>query len=88
MGQLIDYLRGASTISRERLVESVVADVHSALDLLARVSDIPEAPTIAVHGGGLTGLRDFTVKVMARLGYRWVEQEGDATQIGCCLAAR
>jgi len=88
VGQLLDYLRGASTINRERLVECVVADIHSAMAMLARVSDVPSSPTIAVHGGGLTGLRDFTVEVMGRLGHRWIPVEGDATQIGCCPAAR
>lgn len=88
VGSLLDYLRGASSIERERLLECVVADIQSAQYLLSRVSEIPADPTIAVHGGGLTGLRDFTVEVMERLGHRWTELEGDATQIGCCLAAQ
>ena len=86
VGELLDYLRHTPSVSRERLVECVVADIRSALCLLAQVSDLPATPTIAVHGGGLTGLRDFTVEVMERLGYHWLAAEGDATQIGCCLA--
>lgn len=88
VGALLEYLRGATAISRERLVEAVVTDIRSALRLLSQVSDLPTEPTIAVHGGGLTGLRDFTVDVMERLGHHWVALEGDATQIGCCLAAQ
>ena len=86
VGDLLDYLRSARAVDRERLLDCVVADIHSALGLLLQVSAVPAKPTIAVHGGGLTSLRDFTSAVMARLGHRWVAVEGDATQIGCCLA--
>lgn len=88
VGSLLDYLRNTTSISRERLLECVVADIQSAQRLLSQVADIPAQPTIAVHGGGLTRLRDFTVEVMERLGHRWIALEGDATQIGCCLAAQ
>ena len=88
VGELLDYLRSTLSVSRERLLDCVVTDIQSALCLLSQVSDLPAAPTIAVHGGGLTGLREFTVEVMERLGHRWVALEGDATQIGCCLAAQ
>lgn len=88
VGALLDYLRSARAISPERLLECVVTDIQSALCLLSQVSDIPSEPTIAVHGGGLTGLRDFTTEVMERLGYRWIALDGEATEIGCCLAAQ
>ncbi|MBU0606633.1 MAG: hypothetical protein KKI08_02050 [Armatimonadetes bacterium] len=88
VGELLNYLRGTTSVRRERLVDCVVADIRSALGLLARVCDIPAAPTVCVHGGGLSRLRDFTVEVMERLGHAWVGLEGDATQIGCCRAGR
>ncbi|MEN6305132.1 MAG: hypothetical protein ABFD96_20580 [Armatimonadia bacterium] len=86
VGELLSYLRQSETPDREGLITAAVTDLRDAFGLLAQMGNIPSAPTIVVHGGGLTGLRTFTTEVMQRLGHKWIELPGDATQLGCYLA--
>jgi hypothetical protein len=87
-GALLDYLREADRPTQSRLLDCLASDIRAALGLLTAAGSVPPTPTVAVHGGGLTGLRPFTTSLMERLGYPWLAIDGDATQIGCCLLAQ
>lgn len=86
IGRLLACLRGGTAPAPEALAAAAAADIKAALNLLTRTATVPADPVLAVHGGGLSGLRSFTCAVLQRVGCRWVEREGDATQLGCCLA--
>lgn len=86
VGDLLRYLRQPGPLDQDALVTAAATDLQSAFRLLAQLGDLPTRPTIAVHGGGLTALGDFTTEVLERLGYPWLALPGDATQQGCYQA--